>query len=90
MVGGIEMVRVSYTIRNEEGLHARPASDFCKTASSFKSKISVIKDGEQFEAKSILTVLCIGAVKGDTIEFCAEGPDEEEAIKALTDVLDAG
>ena len=69
MVGGIEMVRVSYTIRNEEGLHARPASDFCKTASSFKSKISV---------------------KGDTIELCAEGPDEEEAIKALTDVLDAG
>lgn len=82
------MVQVSYTIKNEEGLHARPASDFCKTASKFKSNIAVIKDGEEFEAKSILMVLCVGAVKGDTIEIRAEGEDEQEAVKALTAVLD--
>ncbi len=82
------MVQVKYTIKNEEGLHARPASDFCKTASSFKSSITVIKDGEEFEAKSILMVLCIGAVKGDEIELRAEGEDEEEAVKALIETLD--
>ncbi len=82
------MVQISYTIKNEEGLHARPASDFCKTASKFKSNIAVIKDGEEFEAKSILMVLCVGAVKGDTIEIRAEGEDEQEAVKALTAVLD--
>lgn len=82
------MVKVSYTIKNEEGLHARPASDFCKTAEKFKSSIVIIKDGEEFEAKSILMVLCAGAVKGDTIEIRAEGADEQEAVEALINTLD--
>lgn len=82
------MVRVNYTIKNEEGLHARPASDFCKTAGKFKSKITVGKDGDEYEAKSILMVLCLGAVKGDTIEIKAEGEDEEEAVEALVKTLD--
>ena len=83
------MVQVSYTIKNEEGLHARPASDFCKTANTFKSKIRVIKDGEEFEAKSILMVLCVGAAQGDTIEIRAEGEDEQESIDALVKTLDS-
>lgn len=82
------MVQVSYTIKNEEGLHARPASDFCKTAGRFKSQISVIKDGEEYDAKSILLVLCIGAEKGDTIEIRANGEDEQEAVNALIETLD--
>ncbi len=82
------MVQVSYTIKNEEGLHARPASDFCKTANNFESKITVIKDGEEYEAKSILMVLCVGAVQGDTIEIRAEGKDEQEAVKALIETLE--
>ena len=84
------MVQVSYTIKNEEGLHARPASDFCKTAGKFKSHISVIKDGEEYDAKSILLVLCIGAEKGDTIEIKAEGEDERAAVDALIKTLDIG
>lgn len=83
------MTRVSYTIKNEEGLHARPASDFCKAAGQFNSKITVIKDGKEYEAKSILNILCIGAVKGDVIEIKAEGDDEEAAVETLTRVLDA-
>lgn len=82
------MVKASYTIKNEEGLHARPATDFCKTAGQFESDITVIKDGEEFEAKSILMVLCIGAVKGDVIEIRAEGEDEKEAVDALVATLD--
>ena len=83
------MIQVSYTIKNEEGLHARPATDFCKATGSFKSKITIIKDGEEFEAKSILMVLCVGAVKGDTIELRAEGEDEKEAIDTLIKTLDS-
>lgn len=82
------MVRVKYTIKNEEGLHARPAADFCKTASSFKSTIRIIKDGEEFEAKSMLMVLCVGAVQGDEIELTADGEDEQEVIDALIETLD--
>lgn len=84
------MLRVKYTIKNEEGLHARPAADFCNTAMRFKSTIRVIKDGEEFEAKSILMVLCVGAVQGDEIEITADGEDEKEAIDALVETLDIG
>lgn len=83
------MIKKSYTIKNEEGLHARPASDFCKTANKFTSKISVIKDGTEYDAKSILMVLCIGAVKGETIELKADGEDETEALEALVEILDS-
>ena len=82
------MVRVNYTIKNEEGLHARPASDFCKTAGKFSSDIRIIKDGNEYEAKSILHVLCVGAAKGDTIEIKAEGDDEQAAVDALNATLD--
>lgn len=84
------MLRVKYTIKNEEGLHARPAADFCNTAMRFKSTIRVIKDGEEFEAKSMLMVLCVGAVQGDEIEITADGEDEKEAIDALIETLDMG
>ena len=84
------MVTITYTIKSEEGLHARPASDFCKTANRFKSKITVNKDGESFDAKSILMVLCVGAACGDTIEIKAEGEDEGAAIEALVETLDRG
>lgn len=83
------MVRVSYTIKNEEGLHARPASDFCRTANRFKSSIKLIKDGDEYEAKSILMILCAGAACGDTVEITADGDDEQEAIDALCEVLES-
>ncbi len=83
------MVKISYTIKNEEGLHARPASDFCKTANSFKSEITIIKDGEEYDGKSMLMILCVGAVQGDTIEIKANGEDEQSAVDALVKTLDA-
>lgn len=84
------MVSVKYRIKNEEGLHARPAADFCQTAMKFKSSIVAIKDGDVYEAKSILMVLCMGAGKGDEIEIQADGEDEKEAIEVLIQVLDKG
>lgn len=82
------MVKVIYTIKNEEGLHARPAAEFCKTASRFESKIKICKDGEEFEGKSILMVMCAGAIKGDTIEIVCDGIDEKQAADALVETLD--
>lgn len=82
------MVKVGYKIKSEEGLHARPATDFCKTANKFKSKIVLVKDGTEYEAKSILMVLCAGAECGDEVEIIADGEDEKEAIDALIQTLD--
>ena len=81
------MITVEYTIKNEEGLHARPAALISKKASEFKSKIVLIKDGEEYEAKSILMLMTIGAEKGETITIKAEGDDEKQAVDALITVL---
>lgn len=83
------MKSATFTIRNDEGLHARPATDLCEKAMKFHSKITVRKQGEEetFDAKSILSVLCLGAVKGDAVVISADGDDEEEALSELVNVL---
>lgn len=65
------------TLLNETGLHARPASLFVKEASKFESDVKVMLDGKEFNAKSIMGVLSMGATKGDTLEIKAEGKDEK-------------
>lgn len=84
------MKSATFTICNEEGLHARPATDFCETAMTFQSHIAIQKNGddEVYEAKSILSFLCMGAVKGDTVRITADGADEGRAIDALIKVLE--
>ncbi|MGI6005456.1 MAG: HPr family phosphocarrier protein [Christensenellales bacterium] len=84
------MQSVTFTIQNEEGLHARPATDFCETAMAHESSIRVRRKDEEesFDAKSIISLLSLGAVKGETIEITADGPDEEAALKALVRVLE--
>jgi phosphocarrier protein len=81
------MKSVSIVLKNEEGLHARPAMEFVETAQKFASTIRVSKDGADFSAKSIVGVLSLGGCRGDAIEIRADGPDEEAAIRALEAVL---
>lgn len=82
------MIKEKYIIKNEDGLHARPASEFCRVANTFKSSVTINKNGESYEAKSILMLLSLSAVQGDEIEIIVDGEDESEAIKALIDVLE--
>ena len=81
------MVQVKYKIKNEEGLHARPATFFIQKANSYKSSIWIEKDDRRVNAKSLLGVLSMGITKGTRVSILAEGPDEEEAVKALTEML---
>lgn len=82
------MINEKVCISSDEGLHARPAMSFCETAMKFNCDITVNKDGNSYDAKSILSVLCMGAMKGDIIELQADGDDEQEAVKALVEVLE--
>ena len=75
------------TVKNEVGLHARPATYFIQKANEFKSGIWVEKEERRVNAKSLLGVLSMGITKGTRVSIIAEGPDEEEAVKALTDML---
>ncbi|MEB3430050.1 HPr family phosphocarrier protein [Citroniella saccharovorans] len=74
-------------LNNEIGLHARPASMFVREAVKYKSDILVIKNDRSFNAKSIMQVLSMGAVKGDELTIRTSGHDEEEALKNLIRLL---
>ena len=76
------------TVKNEVGLHARPATYFIQKANEFKSGIWVEKEERRVNAKSLLGVLSLGIVKGNTITLIADGSDQEEAVKALVELIE--
>jgi phosphocarrier protein HPr len=77
------------TITNKIGLHARPAALFVQTAARFKdTRVEVVKDGMIRDAKSILNVLTLGVSQGTTITVRADGPQADEAVAALTELVD--
>ena len=83
------MMKKEFIIRNEVGLHARPAALFVQTAKKFKSNITVEKEGEgKVNAKSILGILSLGAEKGTRITIEIEGEDEGQAMQALTQLIE--
>lgn len=75
------------TVKNEVGLHARPATYFIQKANEFKSGIWLEKDERRVNAKSLLGVLSLGIVKGTTITLLADGADEKEAVTALCELV---
>lgn len=77
-----------YVIKNKTGLHARPASVFVKKASGYKSKITLKKNNQTVDAKSIISLLSLGVGKGETITIITEGEDEETAMTELLELLD--
>jgi phosphotransferase system HPr (HPr) family protein len=77
------MPEITLTINNKVGLHARPASIFVREASKFKSVIKVRNGDREANAKSILSVLTLGADQGTVITLNAEGEDAEQALQAL-------
>lgn len=75
------------TIKNKQGLHARPAAIFVQIANKFDSDISVIKDGEEVNGKSIMGILMLGAEEGTCIHLKITGSDAKEAIVELERIL---
>ena len=75
------------TVNNQVGLHARPATFFIQKANEFKSSIWVERDERRVNAKSLLGVLSLGIAKGTKIALIADGPDEEDAVAALEELI---
>jgi phosphocarrier protein len=82
------MVRAELMIANKVGLHARPSSQFVNLASRFRSEIFVSHDGVEVNGKSILGLMMLAAEPGASIVVRAEGPDEEEALAALAQLVE--
>ena len=81
-------MEVLVKILNQQGLHARPASLFAKTASKFKSTVSIVHGGGTINAKSIIIIMSLGLKKGEEIKIITEGVDEKEAMEALVSLIE--
>ena len=84
------MVSRNVTIRNSQGLHARPATFFIQKANSYKSSIWVEKGDRRVNAKSLLGVLSLAVTKGMEITLLADGIDEGSALAGLAELLENG
>lgn len=84
--------RAEVTLQNRHGLHARPANMFVQTANGYASTLKVGRAGEadRVDGKSIMSVMMLAAEQGTVLELQSEGPDCQEQIRALRELVDAG
>jgi len=74
---------VELVLRNEVGLHARPAALLVRTIASLKADVTVCHNGQQADARSVLALMGLSARGGDTIKVVADGPDAAEALRRI-------
>ena len=77
-------------VKNQAGLHARPATFFIQKANDFKSQIWVERNERRVNAKSLLGVLFLSDPAATEIKIIADGPDEEAAVTALAELIESG
>ncbi|HIR60544.1 MAG TPA: HPr family phosphocarrier protein [Candidatus Faecivivens stercoravium] len=77
------------TVKNQVGLHARPATFFIQKANEFKSSVWVEKEERRVNAKSLLGVLSLGIVGGTNIRIIADGVDEQAAVDSLVKLVES-
>ena len=81
------VVEKKITIKNKQGLHARPAALFVQTANKFTSDIIVQKGKQEVNGKSIMGIMMLAAGKGSRITIKANGEDAKEAVEELQGLL---
>ncbi len=81
------MAKVVLTLENKVGLHARPAGALVRVAKEFNSTITVTFRDKQANAKSILSVLSLGAERGALVSIEAIGGDAEQAVEKLRQLI---
>ncbi|RGX94482.1 HPr family phosphocarrier protein [Roseburia intestinalis] len=77
------MKSFSYTVKDELGIHARPAGMLVKEVKNFKSKVTLEKDGKVIDAARLMAVMSMGVKKDQTVTITVEGTDEDAAYDAL-------
>jgi len=74
-------------IINKLGMHARASAKFVSLAAEFSAEITLQRNGQQVNGKSIMGIMMLAAVKGAEIELCADGKDEKNAVEALAELI---
>lgn len=82
------MVTKTVILNNEDGLHARAAALFVRTANRYKSEITLSAHGEAVNAKSIIGIMSLGAFSGEEITITCDGEDENQAVDNLVSLVE--
>lgn len=82
------MKKFEYTIKDAEGIHARPAGMLVKEAKKYQSKIVISKDGKSAEATRLMAIMSLGVKSGQTIDVEITGADEETAFDGMKAFLE--
>lgn len=82
------MQKKKITIQNKLGLHARASMKLINVAGRFESDVLIKHDSSEVNAKSIMNVMALALSKGTEIELITHGPDEEEALKAVSELIE--
>ena len=82
------MYSATTVVKCASGLHNKQATYFIQKANDYRSSIWIEADNRKINAKSLLGVLSMAIVTGTEVTISAEGSDEEEAVKVLTDMLE--
>jgi phosphocarrier protein len=83
----LKRVEEECLIQNELGLHLRAAAAFVKVAEGFESDVSLWRDGNEANGKSIIALVSLAASQGTLVRIVAEGPDADEALTALAGLV---
>ena len=81
------MIERTVRIVNKNGLHARPAAEIVKLASRYQCEITLVRDDLEVNGKSIMGVMMLAAEFGSSLVLRAAGPDAEQAVSALSDLI---
>jgi len=81
------IVEKSVTIRNKQGLHARPAALFVQVANKFSSEITIAKGRQKINGKSIMGIMMLAAAAGSKVTIIADGDDADKAVVELEKLL---
>ena len=82
------MKTFSYTIKDEIGIHARPAGNLAKLAKGFEgTKVTIEKGGKSVDVTKLMMLMGLGVKCGDTVNFTVEGPDEEACSAAVLEFM---
>ncbi|MEA2031540.1 MAG: HPr family phosphocarrier protein [candidate division Zixibacteria bacterium] len=84
------MLKKKAMIVNKLGLHARPSAALVSIASQFESSVFLSKDGNPVNGKSIMGVMTLAAEMGSELSIEVDGSDEEEAMKAILEIITSG
>lgn len=82
------MKTFEYTIKDELGIHARPAGLLVKEAKKFESECIITKDGKTKKLTQLMMLMSLGVKQGDTVTVSVDGADEDAAVAALKEFFE--